>query len=174
MFCLEQLAEQLDLVLQEVSWPARQTLTQDATEAPQKAAAGTEASGADHSAPAGEDGFVFGVTLEQIDKLNLLISAITAYGDAVSADGMADFADGTLAMLGHAIFDGANEVGDILVQVGAQQMGKGARLRFSVEETPPAYGVETPFETGHAARTAVATAYQPLAGNPPPGGLRLH
>ncbi len=173
-FCLEQLAEQLDLVLQQVSWPAQRTTTQEATEVAQQAAAGAEGAGASDSTQANMQGFLHGVTLDQIDKLNLLISAIKAYGDAVFADGMADFADGTLSMLGYTIFDRANDVDDIVQEISAQQLEQGARLRFSVEEPRPVYGVQTQPDAYHTPNATPAMAYQSLAGLPSPHAPYLH
>ncbi len=169
-FCLEQLAEQLDQVLKAVS---RRIPARDTAEAPDEADDEDDEAGA-ASAQAEAHGFVYGVTLEQIDQLNLLIPAIIACGDAVSADDMADFAEGTLTMLGHAIFDKATEVAELLDEVQAQRLERGARIRFSVEETPPAYCIRMPSEADHAARAAPARAYPLEARSPRPGGLQLH
>ncbi len=51
----------------------------------------------------------FGVTLDQIDTLDRLTETITAHGDVVAATDMAEFADGTLFVVGHAIFDAAGK-----------------------------------------------------------------
>jgi len=174
MFCLDQLAERLDLVLQEVSWPAWRTTAQEVNEVPQEVVAGTEGAGADDSTQADAHGFIHGVTLDQIDRLNLLISGIKAYGDAVFADGMADFAEGTLSMLGYTIFDRANDVDEILGEISAQQLEHGARLRFSVKETPPAYLAQAPCEVGRAPRAMPALAYLLQAYSPCTAGLHLH
>jgi hypothetical protein len=173
-FCLEQLAEQLDLVLQQVSWPAQRTTTQEAAEVSQHAAAGTEGAGASYSTQADVQGFLHGVTLDQIDKLNLLVSAIKAYGDAVFADATADFAEGTVSMLGYTIFDRANEVDDIVTEISAQQLAQGARLRFSVEEPRPVYGVQTPSDAYRTLDATPAMDYPSLAVLPPTDGPSLH
>jgi hypothetical protein len=173
-FCLEQLAEQLDLVLQQVSWPAQRTTTQEATEVAQQAAVGTEGAGVGDATQADVHGFIHGVTLEQIDKLHLLISAIKAYGDAVFADGMADFADGTVSMLGYTIFDRANDVDDIVQEISAQQLEQGARLRFSVEEPRPVYCAQTQSDAYRTPDATPAMAYPSLASLPPPHASYLH
>jgi hypothetical protein len=173
-FCLEQLAEQLDLVLQQVSWPAQRTTTHEATEVAQQAPACTEGTGASYSTQADVHGFLHGVTLEQIDKLNLLVGAIKAYGDAVFANGTADFAEGTVSMLGFTIFDRANDVDDIVQEISAQQLAQGARLRFSVEEPRPVYGIQTPSDAYRSPGATPAMAYPLLASPPPMDGPSLH
>lgn len=174
MFCLDQLAEQLDMVLQEVAWPAQRKPTQEATEAAQDAVDVSEADDADPPAQAESGPFVFGVTMEQLDQLNLLVERITAYGDAVSADDMADFAPGTLSVLGHTIFDRANELDEIVTEINAQPLEPGARPRFSVKETPPAYCAQAPCEVDQAPRAVPALATPLQAYSPRPGGLHLH
>ncbi len=173
MFCLDQLAEQLDVVLQALSWPARRVTEREAADAPQTAV-GANAEEADDAIPAIRGGFVFGVTLDQIDMLNRLVERIKAYGDAVSADGMADFAEGTLTMLGHTIFDKAVEVDEVLVEIEAQQMPQGTRLRFAVEEPRAAYGVEVPSEGAPVRCAEPAMGYPLLAYGRSLGGLSVH
>lgn len=158
MFCLDQLAEQLDMVLQEVSWPARRTPTQE--EAPR-----AEGAGVADSTQNAADGFVRGVSLDQVDRLNRLIAEVSAYGDAVSSHGMADFAGGTVTTLGHAVFDAASEMAEILGQLEAQRLEKGARLRFTVEEALAAYGDQ--------AGPAAVAGHRPQARGAT-GRLRLH
>jgi len=65
---------------------------------------------------------LFGVTLDQVDALNLLIDTIRAYADAVSAEDMADFAEGTLSRLGHSIFDRAGEALALLGEIQDQPL----------------------------------------------------
>lgn len=50
------------------------------------------------------------------------MNRITAYGVAVSADDMADFANGMLASLGHEIFDRASELHKLAVEINAQRL----------------------------------------------------
>jgi hypothetical protein len=177
MFCLDQLAEQLDVVLQALSWPARRVKEREAADAPQTAVganADADADAADDAMPAIRGGFVFGVTLDQIDTLNRLVERIKAYGDAVSADGMADFAEGTLTMLGHTIFDKAVEVDEVLVEIEAQQMPQGTRLRFAVEEPRAAYGVEVPSQRAPMRCAEPAMGYPLRAYGSSMGGLLVH
>jgi hypothetical protein len=149
---VEHVAKELDDVLDETAWPAYRTAVAEAPQAtPGAAASSPEAAGAgsdtedgvetyvDHDIRSGR--FVAGVTLDQIDALNRLIQMILAHGDVVSASDMADFADYTLPMMGHAIFDGAEAVRDILDQVNAQRLPEAARSRSSVKEGRAVYAV---------------------------------
>ncbi|MEZ0470837.1 XAC0095 family protein [Luteimonas salinilitoris] len=131
-FCLEALAEQLDLVLGEVAWPAQRTVTASAPERGVTLAA-TQAPDADPGH------FAFGVTLDQIDTLDRLIQTISAHGDVVAASNTAELANYTLPSLGHAIHDGAAAVRELLDQVQVQRLGQGPRLRSGVGEEQGAY-----------------------------------
>lgn len=134
-FCLEALADQLDLVLDEVSWPALGTATADAPERDITSAARPEATDTDTGR------FLFGVTLDQIDTLGRLIRTISAYGDVVSSSDMPDLAEHTLPMLGYAIFDDAAAVRDILAQVEQQRLGQAPHRRPGVGEERGVYAV---------------------------------
>jgi hypothetical protein len=159
MACLGPLAEQLELVLRSVSPPVQR-------EAPNVA---RSAMGTDHQArveaefhdaeledetpelastgwaSSYEDEFICGVTLDQIDQLNRLVERIKAYGDAVSANGAADFAPGTLSILGHTIFDRAVELDALVSDIYTQSLEQDARPH-SVRETPPVYCTQPAFQ----------------------------
>lgn len=122
VFCLEGLAEQLDLVLGEVRWRAQ----------PSAVEAGVPGCGA--TPAVGE--FVFGVTPGQFDALDRLIHTISAQGDAVAASHMADLARPTLPVLGQAIFDGAATLAELLAQVHEQRLDS----RSGVAEPRARYG----------------------------------
>jgi hypothetical protein len=134
-FCLEVLAEQLDLVLGEVSWPAQWVMTTDAPEHDVTSTARREVTDTN------TDRFTFGVTLDQIDTLDRLIQTISAHGDVVAASDTAELADHTLSLLGHAIHDGTTAVRDLLDQVEAQRLGRGSRPRSGVGEERGVYAV---------------------------------
>ena len=107
--CLELLAEQVGLVLNDLSFPAYRSES-DAAAMPDDA-----------------DGrYLFGITLEQVDTLNQLIDMIVAHGDVVTASHDAELADHTLSLLGHAIFSDARAVREIIRQVESQRL-KAAR-----------------------------------------------
>jgi hypothetical protein len=91
----------------------------------------------------GDARLVFGVTMDQWDALDRLMQTLQAHGDVVSASNMADFAQGTLPMVGHAIFDGAIAVREILDQVEAQTLPRAAPQRFGVGEPRAVYAVRT-------------------------------
>jgi len=114
------------------------------------------------------------VTTEQIDELNLLADRIMAYGDAVSADDMADFAPGTLATLGHTIFDRANELDELVTAINEQTLAPRPGAGFSVEEPRPAYGITATFEADHGPRAVPALSSSLQAYEPSRVGLRLH
>ena len=103
--CLELLAEQVGLVLNDLSFPAYRSES-DAAAMPDDA-----------------DGrYLFGMTLEQVDTLNQLIDMIVAHGDVVTASHDAELADHTLSLLGHAIFSDARAVREIIRQLESQQL----------------------------------------------------
>ncbi len=66
---------------------------------------------------------VYGVTVEQIDALGLLLQAISAYGDAIAISGR-PMHERSLPTLGEAIFDAAREVRGILDRVGEQRLDR--------------------------------------------------
>ncbi|RXR06356.1 XAC0095 family protein [Pseudoxanthomonas composti] len=152
-FCLEQLAGLLDLVLQAVPKLKRAQPLQASSDK-------LEADGEDNDETISDDidekddapvhtyamqadaeHLVLGVTLDQFDKLKLLVASIKAFGDAVYADATAEFAKGTLSMLGYTIFDRAEEVDDILSEIDAQTLPQ-RPVRHSVKEEPATYGAQ--------------------------------
>ncbi|MBD9369239.1 hypothetical protein [Xanthomonas sp. XNM01] len=138
--CLELLGDHLDRVLQEVSWPSRPAAAADAADTSDEDATDVT----DNASPDAPDTdtahLTFGVTLDQIDTLNRLIETITAHGDVVAATDMAEFADGTLSVVGHAIFDAAGEVREVLDEVNAQRLGPATGLPSRVREARAGYG----------------------------------
>jgi hypothetical protein len=133
--CLESLAEQADLVLQELSWCApRQTETSAAERSAESTATPEVPDTADQR-------FAFGITLDQIDALDRLIQTISAHGDVVAAGRTAELAHHTLPLLGQGIYDAAAAVRTLLDQVEAQRLGEGSRPRSGVAEERAAYAV---------------------------------
>ncbi|WP_407353992.1 XAC0095 family protein [Luteimonas sp. R10] len=165
--CLELLAEQAGLVLKEVSWPAEreaerepasatpeaeavedeapeaEALEADAVEAEAPDDEAVEAEAVEAEAMEGEAGteerLVFGVTLDQMDELDRRLDMITAHGDVVFSVEDADLAIGTLAMVGHAVFDDARAAKDIIGQITSQRLD-GSRRRSGVREPRAVYG----------------------------------
>ena len=130
--CLELLAEQADLVLEEVSWPARREALGSV---PEPVAEATP-----EAVDQAGQRFAFGVTLDQIDTLDRVIQTISAHGDVVAAGHAAELAAGTLPLLGQAIHDGAKAVRDILDQVEAQRLGPEHGPETGVGEKRGMYG----------------------------------
>ena len=146
--CLELLEEQIRQVLDELSWPAERSqlaatrggdtvpvaAEADATE-PEAVEAGAAEEGADGAG----DPYLFGVTLGQIDEINLLLEMIRAHGDVVIASHEAEFADHTLSLVGHAIFCDAQKLRDIIRDVNGQRLGEPCGTRSGVREERAAY-----------------------------------
>ena len=131
--CLEGLAEQVGLVLDDISWPAYRSEREVAPGADAEPEAAEEV-------PDDADGrYIFGVTLDQIDTLHRLISMISAHGDVVIASDEAEFAKHTLSLLGDAIFNDAMSVRDIIRQVESQRLGKARGSHTGVEEEQAVY-----------------------------------
>lgn len=114
--CLELLAEQMGLVLDDIAWPAYRSGSEAAAVAGVEPAAAREASGNVGGR------YLFGVTLDQIDAINLLLDMIRAHGDVVIASHEAEFADRTLSLVGHAIFCDAQKLREIIDDVNAQEL----------------------------------------------------
>ena len=92
----------------------------------------------------------------------------------VSASNMADFAKGTLPMVGHAIFDGAAAVREILDQVEAQPLPRAAPQRFGVGEPRAVYAVRTMPAAVDAPCAPAGLPCGPQAHLAPPGRMALH
>jgi len=131
--CLELLAEQIGLVLDDLSWPAYRSESE--------AAVGAEPAAAEEM-PGDADGrYRFGMTMEQIDTLHRLIDMIVAHGDVVIASDAAEFADGTLSVLGDAIFNDARAVREIIRQLESQRLGQARGSQTGVAEERAVYRV---------------------------------
>jgi hypothetical protein len=136
--CLELLEEQLGQVLDELSWPAGR----GEGAAARGADAQAEAAEPDIAAPAMDEAgsrYVFGVSLGQIDEINLLIDMLRAHGDVVAASDAADFAAHTLSTVGNAIFSGAKKLREIVLDVEAQRLDPARGSRTGVREERAAY-----------------------------------
>ena len=154
--CLELLAEQVELVLDEVSFPAERKARKP------KPVAGTgaedvsdtedEETNADaeegHIDEAGEHDrrmhtggdLRFGMTLAQLDAINRLVEMIRAHGDVASSSADADFSRDTLALVGHAIFDSAEALYTLMLQIELQML-ESSNSPARVREAGAFYGV---------------------------------
>jgi hypothetical protein len=131
--CLEWLAEQIGLVLDDLSWPVYRSESE--------AAAGAKPASAEEMPGDADRRYRFGMTMEQIDTLHRLIDMIVAHGDVVIASDAAEFADGTLSMLGDAIFNDARAVRAIMRQVESQKLGQARSSQTGVGEERAVYRV---------------------------------
>ena len=131
--CLGLLEEQIGLVLDEISRPAERgerAVAPGADAEPESA----------QEVPDGAGGrYLFGVTLEQVDKLSRLLDMISAHGDVVIASDDAEFADHTLSLLGDAICDDVRAVRDIICEVELQMLGQARGSQTGVGEERAAY-----------------------------------
>jgi hypothetical protein len=119
-----------------------------------------------YDAPASEP-LVLGMTMDQFDRLDRLLRLLlAAHGDAVSANGSAGFAKGTVSMLGQAIFDGALAVREILDEIEQQRLPVLDDMHRSVGEERAHYAVEASIDLGSAGARVFDRAYVPA---PTPG-----
>ena len=152
--CLELLAEQVGLVLDDLSFPAYRSESEAAPAADAK----PEAAEAMPSDAGGR--YLFGMTLDQVDTLNQLIDMIVAHGDVVTASHDAELADHTLSLLGNAIFGDARAVREIIRQVESQRLSLTRSSHTGVSEEQGVY------HTGRARLPADSVAHStwPLIG----------
>lgn len=145
--CLDLLAEQVQLVLDTVSWPARlQAKGQPLKVGKQVDDGAEDADEADAetstAAPSADDDYAFGMTLDQLDELHRLLDLLRAQGDLMMATGEGEVANSTIIVTGSAIFDGADDVRTVIDQVESQSLRDAAARAKPrrVREMPPAYG----------------------------------
>jgi hypothetical protein len=136
--CLELLEEQIGQVLDELAWPAERGGRAAAREADAPAKA-VEPEAAGPVMDEAGSRYVFGVTLSQIDEINLLIDMLRAHGDVVAANEAAEFADHTLSTVGNAIFSGANKLREIILDLEAQRLDPARGSRTGVREERAIY-----------------------------------
>jgi len=133
--CMELLEEQIGLVLDELSWPAERGERAAAGEA--DADACTEAAAPDAAEPVRDEAgnrYLFGVTLDQLDEINLLLSSLRALGNVVTCSDHAELSDATLSIMGDAIVRDVEKLRDINRDVNAQQLEPSHRTKPGVRE----------------------------------------
>ncbi|KAF1719946.1 hypothetical protein CSC75_13585 [Pseudoxanthomonas wuyuanensis] len=163
--CLELLSEQVNLLLEELSRPEKRKAgavnvgaEADTEEDEDEDEEEDEEDEDEDDAPekmqeisvAVAERYSFGVTLAQIDSLDLLTQTISAHGDVVAGSHEAEFADHTLPRIGQAIYDGVEAVRAILDEVEDQPLGPSRRPLNRVGETRATYDAGF---TGPAARS---------------------
>ncbi|MCW0367082.1 hypothetical protein NB699_002065 [Xanthomonas sacchari] len=135
--CLELLAEQVDLVLDALSYPAQRTDT-------------TRGAWPDVTAQAAPDAGSgpFRVTQQQLDRLTQLAETVSANARMVAAGDAAERAGQTLPEVGSTLCAAANDVHELLLQIAHQPLREPASNRIREEravyalesEAPPAGG----------------------------------
>lgn len=124
--CLALLSEQVDQVLEAVSRAGRRKKNKtDGYEA----------------ADTVDERFSFGLTMDQVDALNRLSALLSVHGDVVAASQNTEFVDHTLSVVGQAIFEGAQEVREIMREVEAAQSLRAKPSTTGVREERAVYGV---------------------------------
>ncbi|WCE05899.1 hypothetical protein [Pseudoxanthomonas sp. JBR18] len=156
---LRQMKQQMAQVMETLAWPARRGkdavasgMERDAHGAPDEASeAGIEAGGAIH--PATGKRYLSGITLRQIDEINLLLESLRAIGNVVGCADHAEYAEATLAVMGDAISRDVGRIHDIVEEIYASQRFSPKRTLGSVREAPASYLVPpAPVPAGIAPR----------------------
>ena len=141
--CLEFLAEQVGQVLDELSWPAERGERATVREADAETEACAEAAGPEDVAEPRMDRSgnrpLFGVTLNQIDEINLLLASLRAHGNVVTCSDHAELSDATLSIMGDAIVRDTHKLRDIIRDVNAQRLGSPYATKTGVREERAAY-----------------------------------
>jgi len=142
--CLELLEEQIAQVLNELSWPAERGERAGACEADARANTedSTEAAEPDVAEPVMDEAgnrCLFGVTLTQLDDINLLLDSLRAHGNVVTCSDHAELSDVTLSIMGDAIVRDAQKLRDIIGDVNAQRLGPARGMRTGVREERAIY-----------------------------------
>ncbi|WP_447735660.1 XAC0095 family protein [Rhodanobacter soli] len=163
--CLELLEEQIAQVLEELSWPAERggrvmapkadaeteadTLVAEATE-PDVAELG--AAGPVRDEPGNR--LLVGVTLNQIDEINLLLDSLRAHGNVVTCSDHAELSDFTLSIMGDAITRDTQKLRDIMSDVNGQELKPPYGTKPGVREERAIYLAPPAFQTSSGASYA--------------------
>jgi len=122
--CLELLEEQIAQVLDELSWPAERSERPATCEADAEAEACAEAAAQDTAEPTRDEAgkrLLFGVTLDQFDRIDRLLDSLRALGNVVTCSDHADLSDLTLSIMGDAIVRDVENLRDIIGDVHDEQ-----------------------------------------------------
>ena len=110
---------------------------------------------ADSSMDAPEPRYLSGITLHQIDAIHELLDKLRAHGDVVTCSHRAEFADGTLTMMGDAIYRDAGTLRDLIDAIEAQRLALPRSTRPGVREGGATYlGLPWQLPTGSASHVA--------------------
>jgi len=123
--CMELLEEQIAQVLDELSWPAERGERGAALEADADTDTDTEVAEPDAAEPV-RDGagkrFLFGLTLDQFDRIGRLLDSLRALGNVVTCSDHADLSNVTLSVMGDAIVRDVEKLRDVISDVNAQKL----------------------------------------------------
>ncbi|MBT2145090.1 MULTISPECIES: hypothetical protein [unclassified Rhodanobacter] len=145
--CLELLEEQIAQVLDELSWPAERGHRAAACNADAEAEAHAEAAEPEVAEPVRDEAgkrFLFGVTLDQLDEINLLLDSLRALGNVVTCSDHAELSDVTLSIMGDAIVRDVMKLRDIISDVNAQRLKPPHVTKPGVREEQGAYHAGRP------------------------------
>jgi len=138
--CLELLEEQIAQVLNELSWPAERGEA-DAHANAEDSAEAAEPAVAEPVMDEAGNRCLFGVTLTQLDDINLLLDSLRAHGNVVTTSDHAELSDVTLSIMGDAIVRDAQKLRDIIGDVNAQRLGPSHGAKPGVREERATYHV---------------------------------
>ncbi|WP_431636185.1 XAC0095 family protein [Dyella sp. KULCS107] len=143
--CFELIEEQIALVLDELSWPGERG-EQAREEAPEAETAAdfdeteTPAEARDTAEPAAAKRYSYGLTLEQIDEMQLLLSSLRALANVVTCADHAEYNKATLSTMGDAIYRDVEKLRGILDAVDdTQRLNPRTTPRPGVAEEHAAY-----------------------------------
>jgi hypothetical protein len=143
--CFELIEEQIGLVLDELSWPGERG-EQATEEAPQAETAAdsdeteTPTEAADTADPAAAQRYSYGLTLEQIDEMQLLLSSPRALANVVTCADHAEYNKATLSTMGDAIYRDVEKLRGMLDAVDdSQRLNPRPAPRPGLEEEHATY-----------------------------------
>ncbi len=143
--CFELIEEQIGLVLDELSWPGERGEGASAAASKAEADTGfdeteTPTEATDTAEPEAAKRYSYGLTLEQIDEMQLLLSSLRALANVVTCADHAEYAKATLSTMGEAIYRDVDKLREILDAVDdTQRLNPRRGTRPGVEEEHAAY-----------------------------------
>jgi hypothetical protein len=159
--CLELLEEQIAQVLGDLSWPAERPDRAAACDAAADVEACTEAAAPGAAEPvrdAAGNRFLFGVTLDQFDKIGRLLDSLRALGNVVTCSDHAELSDVTLSIMGDAIVRDVENLRDIIGDVHDARLEPPYSTKPGVREACATYRGAGAFAHGqYVARRAAAS-----------------